>query len=256
MPEDLITYEQPLNERIRTFMRLEHLFHQAFHNLRGSSIWASRQTLTGIIDVLSILERSDLKTEILKELERHTSNLARLEQTPGVDLDKLNRILGEIETLLDDFYRHGGRLGQGLRENEFIAAIRQRITIAGGTCDFDLPLYHHWLERPAEDRIRQLEAWLTEFEPVYEAVSLILRLIRQSAAPMDMVAEKGFFQKALDANVPFQMVQVALPVESPLYPEISAGKHRFTIRFMEAALNGRPAQTGEDVPFELTYCMI
>ena len=149
MPKDLIFYEQPLNERIRIFLRLEHLFRQALFNLRGPSVWETRQTMSCLIDILNIFDRSDLKTEVLKELERQTANLARLEQTPGVDWQKLNSILNEIEVLLEGLYNFSGRIGQSLRENEFLSMIRQRSVIPGGTCDFDLPLTTTgWNARP------------------------------------------------------------------------------------------------------------
>lgn len=256
MPGELVIYEQPLNERMRIFMRLEHLFSQALYNLRGASVWDSRQTLETLIDILNVFDRTDLKTEVLKELERHTANLARLEQSPGVDWDKLNRVLDEIEVLLEGLYNYSGRIGQALRENEFLSTIRQRSAIPGGTCDFDLPLYHHWLERPPEERIRDLERWLTDFEPIRLAINLVLRLVRSSAAPAPVLAAAGFFQRSLDPGIPYQMLRVSLPAASALYPEISAGKHRFTVRFLVASRDQRPTQTEEDVDFQLTSCPI
>jgi cell division FtsZ-interacting protein ZapD len=94
--ENYIIYEQPLNERIRNFLRLEHLFQQAFYTLRGYSVWDSRATITGLIDILDILSRSDLKTELLKELERHQAALAKLKDIPGVDREQLESILAQL----------------------------------------------------------------------------------------------------------------------------------------------------------------
>ena len=65
-----IIYEHPLSERMRFFMRLEHLFRQAAYTLRGYSVWDSRSTLMSLTAILDILSRGDLKTELLKELER------------------------------------------------------------------------------------------------------------------------------------------------------------------------------------------
>ena len=80
-----VIYEQPLNERVRTFLRLEHLFCQIDYTLRGYSIWDSRATLDTLVETLEILSRSDLKTELIKELERHIVKLNALQQSPGVD---------------------------------------------------------------------------------------------------------------------------------------------------------------------------
>ncbi|MGB5261663.1 MAG: cell division protein ZapD, partial [Gammaproteobacteria bacterium] len=82
-----VLYEYPLNERTRTFMRLEYLFRQAGHHLKGRSAWDSRATLNSIIEMVDILGNTNLKSEVLKELERHTSTLKRLSKNPGVDSD-------------------------------------------------------------------------------------------------------------------------------------------------------------------------
>ena len=256
MQNEFIIYEQPLNERIRTFLRLEHLFRQTLFSLRGESVWESRHALGSIVDVLNIFDRADLKTEAIKELERHTASLVRLEQTPGIDRDKLHSILDEIGTLLEALYGMNGRVGQRLRDNEFITMVRQRSAIPGGTCDFDLPLYHQWLERLPEDRVRDLESWLAEFEPMRLSITLILKLIRQSSAPSEAIAVSGFYQKALDPNVPFQMVRIRLAENPPVFPEMSAGKHRFTVRFLRATLDQRPVQAEEDIPFQLSCCLL
>ena len=62
---EIIYYEQPVNERMRNFLRLEHLFKQSAYTLRGYSIWDSRSTLNSITSILDLLSRNDLKTELL-----------------------------------------------------------------------------------------------------------------------------------------------------------------------------------------------
>ncbi len=252
-----IIYEQPLNERIRTFLRLEYLFQHAVRALQGESAWDSRVALATLIDVQNIFGRADLKTEILKELERHTSNLARLEQNPNVDRERLNAILDDLDLLIDRLYALNGQVGQNLRQNEFLNSIRQRSSIPGGTCDFDLPAFHHWLQQPPETRKADLERWLGEFDAIFSAIDLMLRLIRESTPPVEQVAEGGFFQQSLDRNTPYQLIRVLLPREHPCFAEISGGKHRFTVRFMQTtSADQKPVQTEEDITFELSCCAI
>ncbi|MFT5351355.1 MAG: cell division protein ZapD, partial [Gammaproteobacteria bacterium] len=52
-----ITYEQPLNERVRTFLRLEHLFDTEDHFLSNSSEWDSRVSLSLLLDIIDMLSR-------------------------------------------------------------------------------------------------------------------------------------------------------------------------------------------------------
>lgn len=255
--DNAVTYEQPLNERIRSFLRLEHLFKQAGFLVRGSSVWHSQAALHTLLDIQNLLGRNDVKTEVLKELERHTANLARLEQNPDVDRGRLSEILDELDMLIDRMYSNSQPLGHELKQNEFLNAIRQRASIPGGTCDFDLPGYHHWLERPSESRIRDLSHWLAAFSVLEQAITIILGLIRESSVSKHAVAEQGFFQRSMDANSPCQILRVTLPAEAEYFPEISGGKHRFTIRFMQLPnLAERPVPIQEDIEFLLCCCAV
>ncbi|MEW6353865.1 MAG: cell division protein ZapD [Pseudomonadota bacterium] len=256
MPQKIV-YEQPLNERVRTLLRLEFLFLQVRHNLNGCALWDSRATLAGVFDILNVCSRSDLKSDILKELERHAESLSQLEHTPGVDVARLNQILTELDALIDRMHAMNGQPGQALRQNEFLNSIKQRSSIPGGLCDFDLPAYHYWSQRPVEQRTRDLCDWLSTLEPLRLSVDLLLRLLRDCAMPTHELAGGGFFQKSLDAENPScQLVRVAVPNNAPYYAEISGGKHRFTVRFMEPVPGGRAAQTAGDVEFDLTCCIL
>ena len=251
-----ISYELPLNERIRTLIRLEHLFQQTAHTRRGASAWDSRLTMTGLIDILQIASRSDLKTELIKELERLSVTLRPLQSKQDIDHKKLGYILDEIDDTENRLHNLSGLLCQSLRDNEFIASIRQRQSVPGGTCDVDLPAFHCWLQLAEEDRLADFDRWFAELDLLCSAVTLILRLVRQSAVPTRASAERGFFQQSLDTATPYQMVRVSISEDSDVFAEISGGKHRFTIRFLKLQTNGRPVQTEENIDFQLCMCVI
>ena len=254
--ENTIIYEQPLNERIRNFIRLEHLFQQAFYTLRGYSIWDSRATIRSLIDILDILTRSDIKTELLKELERHQASLSKLRNIQGVDKEQLDNILNQLTSAQNELLDIKGQLGKNLRDQDMLSSLRQRSTVAGGSCHVDLPAYHYWLQQSPEDRINTLEGWLEELSPVNRPILLMLGIIRESTNLQEAVAEKGFYQQNLDTNSPVQLVRVALPQDSPYFAEISAGKHRFSVRFLRSQDDNRPVQSQDDIGFKLGCCVI
>ncbi|MEW8276329.1 MAG: cell division protein ZapD, partial [Candidatus Thiodiazotropha taylori] len=175
---DQIHYEHPLNERIRTFLRLEHLFMQVDHFRPLADIWSNRAAIEGLLSIMSVFGRSDLKTEILKELERHVSNLERVRQQPGVNMQALGLVLDDLEQAIHQVYRMDGQIARNLRNNEFLTSIMQRSSIPGGGCNFDLPQYHRWLNQPHEVRQDQMSEWMHELHPVREAVVLLLNLVR------------------------------------------------------------------------------
>lgn len=252
---DQICYEQPLNERVRTLLRLEFLFKQAHAHTYRHSPWDSRAAINTLFDIAEIFTRADLKNEILKELERQATLLEKLAENPHVDKKRLEQILSEMDLLIDRLYALRNQ-EMDIRTNDFLSSIKQRTNIAGGGCDFDLPAYHYWLSQPEEKRVVDLQQWFEPFDAINQSVQLILRLIRDSGHTTQESAEGGFFQKSLDTSSSCQMVRVTLTGDTPCFAEISGGKHRFTIRFMEPSLSDRPVQTAQPVNFRLTCCLL
>lgn len=250
-----IIYEFPLNERIRIFIRLELLFNQLEHFIEGNTVSDRRAAISALLDILTIFSRNDLKSEILKELDRHTKVLNQLASTEGVDTDKVNEILDELNQISTNLYASSGKIGMKVMENDLFQSISQRSSIPGGTCSFDLPAFHFWLEQDEQTQRKALKQWTQPFSDIRKAINLILSFIRQSSMPTPKVAQAGFFQLALDRSQPLQLLRISVARDIPCYAEISGGKHRFTIRFMTSSTDAaRPSQTPDDIPFELTCC--
>jgi cell division protein ZapD len=255
LPAEPIIYEQPVNEHVRVCLRLEHLFNQTMHWMRGANPWDSRAALAAILEILNVLDRPDLKTKLVKELSRYVTVLARFAETPHIDHGKLAAIQDEVEKTLHHLHNVQGRIAQPLRDNDFLTSIRQQLLNPGSGCSFDVPAYHYWLQQPPAERIAQLTQWFSALKGIRIAVELTARLIRQSSAPHLRVAESGFYQAPLDAQAPCQLIRVALPHGASVYPETSVGRHGISIRFYTLNLHERPKQAVEDIKFQLTCCV-
>jgi cell division protein ZapD len=252
---EMVVYEQPLNERMRTFLRIEYLYQQLQHHIQQSSPWSSRSAVTGMLDIISILIRGDVRSDVLKELERQITLLNSYQAAEQVDAERLNGVLDNLQNLRAQLNAVGPTYLQELRESEFLNAIRHRSTIPGGTCTFDLPDYSHWLRQNFERRSCDMQDWLRVVRPLCESVAELLWLLRQSHQPSDQVAVNGVYHHTLDRNSATVLLRVSLPGGSGLYPEISGGHHRFTLRFMEwSAGDSRPVQAEQDIPFSLATC--
>ena len=252
-----IHYEQPLNERIRTLLRLEHLFTKSDVWMGDNSPWHSRAVLDSLFEIQSVLGRSDISKELLKELERQSDVLSQLNNNPNVDHQMLDNILNQLDVLSDRLHALEGGPGHNIRDNEFLNSIQQRSTIAGGNCDFDLPAYHQWLLLPAENRMADVSEWMASYLPIRDAILMILNLIRDGASTTTQVADAGFYQQSLNTNIPYQLIRVSLPIDHPCFAEISAGKHRFTIRFMQYLdKSQRPVQAEQGIEFHLSCCQL
>ena len=240
---ETILFEHPLNEKCRTWLRMSHLFEQLEFHLPHVEEWHARAAMAALLDIANVLARADIKSELLKELDRYKQSLGRMANSPGVDTDRLEHILQDLHRTCQGVRDINGQLGQSLRSNEFLNSI-------------DLPQYHYWLRMPQQERSLQLDDWRHEVSAVQEAVELLLSLIRNSAVPSQETASNGFYQKSLPGNVTAQLLRVWIPTAGGFYAEISGGKHRFSIRFMDCTDWQHPTQADRDVPFSLSTCLI
>lgn len=254
---DYLAFEQPLNERIRTFLRIESLFNQfAFHVKHGSS-WDNPVAIGVITDILSFTTRSDIKLEVLKELERQHSRLERLSKRPQIDQAQLSSLLQSQSSLIKELHSNTGQLGQDTQHVELLSAIRQKNSVPGPICDFDLPAYHFWLNRPESVRREHLLQWMEPFKILEKSVQMILDVLRNSTRDSEETAPKGFFQRTIDTNQAVQLLRISVQRQDNCYPEISAGKHRFSVRFLSNQdPSERPEQFSEDVSFRLRMCTV
>jgi cell division protein ZapD len=250
-------FEQPLTERIRMCLRVETLmnrFHY-FESLKGD--WSAYSALLTILEITSLLERGDLKQELMKELERQHASLKALSQHQGIDHSKLELILSKQKHSLDRLHRLDGKMGEHLKRVDFLLGIKQRTSIPGGSCDFDLPQLRFWLNQTHERRLIDLRTWVAPYGELEQVIALILTTIRDSASAMPMVAEKGFYQQSLDTRQTTQLIRIGVDSGKQLYPEVSAGKHRYSVRFMQTdSGNTNVSQVKEDVEFMLHRCSL
>jgi cell division protein ZapD len=249
----VITYEYPLVERIRTMLRLEDLFERARFFLDRTESPEHHAALLSLFEVLEVASRADLKSDLLQELERQKQVMHAFRGNPDIDQDVLLQVAGAIEEASNGLFGMSGRIGQYLRENEWLMSIKQRTGIPGGACEFDLPSYHHWLHRESSARLADLHGWFSPLYPLRDASAIVLRLLRESGKPVEVVAQGGSFQQMLGGRVA-QMVRIRLPLAADCVPETSANKYALNVRFMVLDRDVRPRACEIDVPFELTFC--
>lgn len=248
-------YEQPLNERMRTFMRLEFLYQQLLHYANTDSDWASRATISGLLEIMAILTRGEIRSDVHKELDRQIDSLKKFKAQPQVDNKRLDNLIENLTIGRDEVDAVGAKYLQPLKDCEFLSAIKHRSAIPGGTCEFDLPEYNHWLRQSFSRRQEDIDGWMAVIRPVCDAVIEMLWLIRESAQPADKVAINGMYQHRMQKDATCRLLRVSLPEAGTLYPEISGSQHRFTVRFLEwSTIESRAVQTGHDVKFRLSVC--
>lgn len=250
----MIRYEHPLNERVRTLMRLEDLFARARFFAGQDAPADHHAALLSLFDISDVAARADLKTDVLQELERQKQLLGPLKTNPQINQETLKNLLAEIDSVSAQLLGQAGKSGLHLRENEWLMAIKQRSAIPGGVCEFDLPAYHYWLQQDAGTRREDLVGWIEPFEPIRAAAAIVLRLLRENGRVSHHVAYRGVFQLMLTTTKVAQLLRLTLTRDIACVPEISANKYALNIRFLGAAGMDRGAVFDRDVEFELMFC--
>ncbi len=251
---DVIRYEHPLNERIRTLMRLEDLYRRALFFAGATAPEDHHAALTALFEVIDVAARADLKTDILQELERQRQLLAPLRHNPAIEPAALDELLSEIDAAAGKLLAQTGKIGQQIRDNEWLMAIKQRTGIPGGACEFDLPAFHHWLILEPATRQSDLQTWLGPLLPIFAALSIILRLLRNNGKTSRHTAYRGVFQLMLTTAKIAQLLRLSLAKDLPCVPEISANKYALNIRFVGVAGMDRGSVYEGDVDFDLMFC--
>lgn len=250
----MITYEYPFNERIRTLLRLEDLFEKTAYFAQADGQLEHHTALVTMFEILEVAGRADLKMDLIQELERQRQTLLAYRNNPDISEEALSGALYEIEQSSAALLAMTGKIGQYMRDNDWLMGIKSRAAIPGGVCEFDLPSYHWWMHRPVEVRRDALSGWTKPLTPLRDAAAIVLRLLRSSGRPKNYTAPNGQFQLNLGGTAA-QMVRVTLDVDEPAIPEVSANKYFLNIRFTKPPAGELKARGCErDVAFELTFC--
>lgn len=252
----MMLFEYPLHERTRLFLRLEN----TFTRLRSLAAIADKHThhaaMVVLFELLEIVSgRSDLKSELLQELEKQRTALNQFANVSGVDTTVLGAVLSDIESAYQGLVHWGHRPGQTLRDNEWLSAIRARSSIPGGMCEFDLPNYHSWLNLPASMREQQLKQWMDSMMPLEQGLAVSLKLLRGGSTAIDVVALKGQLQHDVRSK-PYQLLRIWVEDTHGAVPEISASKYVVWIRLMQRSTELKSNPLERDVPMKIALCAL
>lgn len=243
-----VLFEYPLNEKMRTWLRIEFLLKQLSECQPLVNHLSTLTFFRNLAELLDVFERGELRTDILKELERQQQKLRQWSEIPGVDISRVEALSSNLKKRAE-ILMAAPIMGQLLRENRLIGLVRQRLSIPGGCCNFDLPTLHIWLHIEQNIRDQQVAEWMASLAPIQDALALVLELIRQAGTFRNHTSLNGFFQdNAEDAD----LLRLQIQLSASLYPQVSGHKSRYAIRFMP--LDSERGEVPARLDFELACC--
>ena len=250
----MILYEYPFNERIRTYLRLEHLFRRLGELVPREHPIDHHYALATIFEVMDVAARADLKSDVMKDLDRQRQTLNGYRGNPNIAEAVLDEVMDKLDRCFSALNNLPGKAGQSLTENEWLMSIRSRVGIPGGTCEFDLPGYYAWQHRDARTRQADLQRWGSTLAPLAESVQVLLKLLRDSGTPQKVIASHGQLQQNLPHGRGFQLLRLRLDPMLGLVPEISGNRLMLSVRLMRQESADRLQACNDSAQFELTLC--
>lgn len=250
----MTSYDYPFNERIRTLLRVEDLFAKVFHHVEAGHEYQHHCALLTLLQILDVVDRVELKLDLLQELDRQRTAMLLLKGNPAIAPSKLDTILHDINSASEGLRKENTKLGQTLRANEWLMSIKQRAGILGGVCEFDIPSYHYWMSLSEQKRKDDFERWLNPLLPMYTAIVNIMHILRGSGATTKLVANQGAYQQMLGGAKPAQMLKIEVANDLACFPEVSANKYAINIRFNSLDSSQKLQKCEQNVKFSLTLC--
>lgn len=250
----MVRYEYPFNESIRTMLRVEHLFDRLGQLIPREAAVDHHFALVTLFEIMDVASRADLKSDVLKELERYRMQLNGYRGNPSISEETLDAIIGRLDHAHDGLNQAAGKAGQALTANEWLMSIRSRVSIPGGTCEFDLPAYYAWQQFEGARRRADLMGWASSMMPLAEALSLLLGLVRDTGMPHKVVASAGHFQQSLPTGRSYHLLRLRIDADAGLIPEITVHRLMVSVRWMRQDADGRLKPVAADTPFELSLC--
>lgn len=148
---NFVTYEYPLNEKIRSWLRLETLLQQVYELSHITSYTSGIAFFRSVSELIEILDRGEVRSDLIKELEKQRKRLAAWAEAPNADNQLISTLLDDLAAKITNITA-APRFGQQLRNDKIISMVRQRLSIPGGCCSFDLPTLQLWLHMPQEQK--------------------------------------------------------------------------------------------------------
>ena len=250
----MILYEYPFNERIRTYLRLQQLFNRLGQLMARTEALDHHFALTTLFEIIEVASRSELKSDVLKDLDRQKQIYTGYRGNPAISEKALDGLIAQLDEYFEALNQISGKIGQSLNDNDFLMALRSRAVIPGGTCEFDLPAYHAWQHHDAASRAQDLSQWVAPFGPLAQAVKLLLQMLRESGSSQKVMATAGQLQQNLPQGRTFQLLRLKIDPSLGITPEISCNRLLVVIRMLRQQSDGKLVATTEDMSFEMSLC--
>ena len=242
-------YEQPVDERIRKFLRFENIYMKINNHMEIDSKYDAYSTLLNISELFINLTRSEIKRDLISEIETQKARYQEYIKLDGADKIKLNSIMEKQNAILKTLHDLEANYLNILKSDELLQTIIKHINTSCADLDY-------WLSRDHNFRKNQVNLWLELIKPIENSIFFCLDLLRKSSETVEITAKDGMYLFKMDIEKKIRLLRVTMKTDNYFFPKISVGPQRATIAFMTIDDNNKIIRLNQDINFVLDFCYI
>ncbi len=242
-------YEEPVDERIRKFLKLENYFLKINKHKEIDTIFDSYAAMFNLVCIYQNLSRGEIKRELIREIDFHKSRYLEYIKIPDSDKTKLNSIMEKQDVILNTLHNLKANYLSDLHTDELFQFCTKHCDTLSSELDY-------WLTRDHNFRLDQLNLWLELLKPIENSVNFCLDILRKSSETREECANNGMYVFKLESDKKVRLLRITMHSDNYFFPRISVGPQRATISFMTLNNENKFIQMKDDITFVIDLCYI
>ncbi len=255
----MITFEFPLNERIRRLLRIEEIYQKFEHQLKNTHDYFEFSCFNTLFEIVQLVSRSDLKIDFLQELERQEKKQSVLLDHQGLKEGQLDpkEIISMIQLARKKLENIDVKPGFNFNNNLFLEEVKKRISSPGGLLDVDFPNFRNWsIQKTRKSKLEDFKTWAQPLMVFKDAASVILLILRYQCQVESIKAKEGKHQQTIDPLKTFDLIRLELENALNIYPEISANKYTVNVFFNQLNKELKKEPVKSNLEFKYSICWL
>ena len=228
---NFVVYEQPVAENIRSFLKCEYLHEKINSSLSLESIWSIKSSISALLEMSDFSQRINLKVELLKELEKISFTLQKLNKDNEIELSKFDAYKTEVDRCLANLNDINDNPSKTILDNDFLMLVKSKLHIPAGDNFFDMPSYLNFLSSNKTFILENINNWYSPFKPIFISSILLLDFKRTISKFEYFSSNDSYFEMKLDKSDKTDLVRIKLEKNINIYPDISVNPQNINIMF-------------------------
>jgi len=255
----MITFEFPLNERIRRILRIEEIYQKFEHQLKNTHDYFEFSCFNTLFEIVQLVSRSDFKIDFLQELERQEKKQSVLLDHQGLKEGQIDpkEIISMIQVARKKLENIDVKPGFNFNNNLFLEEVKKRISSPGGLLDVDFPNFRNWsIQKTRKSKLEDFKTWAQPLMVFKDAASVILLILRYQCQVESIKAKEGKHQQTIDPLKTFDLIRLELENALNIYPEISANKYTVNVFFNQLNKELKKEPVKSNLEFKYSICWL